>query len=175
MIMITDEQPPSAEGMMPGIAAPESLGGTTTILECYVEDADRAVQRALDAGAKPLMPVCDGFYGNRFGWVVDPFGHVWSLGTVKEELTPEEVHERMTAPIQAVVVARSRGSRISTLEIRAGHGGGAHVDDRARGQRRITVVVRRDPAVALAVDDVRRSSLTSHSFDTKVTEPEVAP
>jgi PhnB protein len=97
MIMITDEQPPSAEGMMPGIAAPESLGGTTTILECYVEDADRAVQRALDAGAKPLMPVCDGFYGDRFGWVVDPFGHVWSLGTVKEELTPEEVHERMTA------------------------------------------------------------------------------
>ncbi len=97
MIMITDEQLPSAEGMMPGIAAPESLGGTTTILECYVEDTDRAVQRALDAGAKRLMPVCDGFYGDRFGWVVDPFGHVWSLGTVKEELTPEEVHERMTA------------------------------------------------------------------------------
>ena len=97
MIMITDERPPSSDGMMLGIAAPESLGATTTILECYVDDVDGAVQRAVDAGAKPLLPLCDAFYGDRFGWVVDPFGHVWSLATVKEELTPEEVHERMTA------------------------------------------------------------------------------
>ena len=97
MIMITDETPPSPNGMMLGIAAPESLGATTTILECYVEDVDSAIQRAVDAGAKPLLPPCEGFYGDRFGWVVDPFGHVWSLATVKEELTPEEVHERMTA------------------------------------------------------------------------------
>lgn len=96
MIMITDERPPSPDGMMPGIAAPESLDGTTTIRECYVEDVDSAVQRAVDAGAKPLLPVCDGFFGDRFGWGIDPFGHVWSLATVKEELTPEEVHERMT-------------------------------------------------------------------------------
>jgi len=97
MIMITDERPPSPDGMMLGIAAPESLGATTTILECYVDDVDSAVQRAVDAGAKPLLPLCDAFYGDRFGWVVDPFGHIWSLATVKEELTPEEVHERMTA------------------------------------------------------------------------------
>jgi PhnB protein len=97
MIMITDERPPSPDGMMLGIAAPESLGATTTILECYVDDVDSAVQRAVDAGAKPLLPLCDGFYGDRFGWVMDPFGHVWSLATVKEELTPEEVHERMTS------------------------------------------------------------------------------
>ena len=97
MIMITDEPPSSPDGMMPGIAAPESLGATTTILECYVEDVDGAIQRAIDAGAKPLLPVCDAFYGDRFGWVADPFGHVWSLATVKEELTPDEVRERMTA------------------------------------------------------------------------------
>jgi PhnB protein len=97
IIMITDERPPSTEGMMLGIAAPESLGATTTILECYVEDVDSAFQRAIDAGAKPLLPLGDAFYGDRFGWVADPFGHVWSLATVKEELTPEEVHERMTA------------------------------------------------------------------------------
>jgi PhnB protein len=97
MIMITDERPPSPDGMTLGIAAPESLGATTTILECYVEDVDGAIQRAVDAGAKPLLPPCDSFFGDRFGWVVDPFGHVWALATVKEELTPEEVHERMTA------------------------------------------------------------------------------
>jgi PhnB protein len=102
MIMITDERPPSSDGMTLGIAAPESLGATTTILECYVDDVDSAVQRAVDAGAKPLLPLCDGFYGDRFGWVVDPFGHVWSLATVKEELTPEEVHERMTAAFKQI-------------------------------------------------------------------------
>ena len=102
MIMITDEPPSSPDGMMIGIAAPESLGATTTILECYVEDVDSAIQRAVDAGARPLLPPCDAFYGDRFGWVVDPFGHVWSLATVKEELTPEEVHERMTAAFRQI-------------------------------------------------------------------------
>jgi PhnB protein len=97
MIMVTDERPPSPDGIMLGVAAPESLGATTTILEYYVDDVDVAIQRAIDAGAKPIMPVCDSFYGDRFGWVMDPFGHLWALGTVKEELAPEQVHERMIA------------------------------------------------------------------------------
>ena len=97
MIMITDERPPSSDGIMLGVAAPESLGATTTILEYYVDDVDVAIQRAVDAGAKPMLPICDAFYGDRFGWVMDPFGHLWALGTVKEELTPEQVHERMVA------------------------------------------------------------------------------
>jgi PhnB protein len=97
MIMITDERPPSGGGIMLGVAAPESLGATTTILEYYVDDVDVAIQRAVDAGAKPMLPICDAFYGDRFGWVMDPFGHLWALGTVKEELTPEQVHERMMA------------------------------------------------------------------------------
>ena len=97
MIMVTDERPPSPDGMILGVVAPESLGGTTTILEYYVDDVDSAYQRAVDAGAKPMLPLCDAFYGDRCGWVLDPFGHLWSLGTVKEELTPEEVHRRMVA------------------------------------------------------------------------------
>jgi PhnB protein len=97
MIMVTDEQPPSGEGMTLGVAAPESLGSTTVILERYVDDADAAYQRAIDAGAKAMLPLCDSFYGDRYGWVVDPFGHVWALATVKEELTPEQIHQRMVA------------------------------------------------------------------------------
>ena len=97
MIMVTDEQPPSGEGMTLGVAAPESLDATTIILEYYVDDVDTAYQRAIDAGAKAMLPLCDSFYGDRFGWVADPFGHIWALGTVKEELTPEEVHQRMAA------------------------------------------------------------------------------
>jgi PhnB protein len=97
MILVTDERPPSPDGVMLGIAAPETLGATTTILEYYVDDVDASYRRAVEAGAKPMMPVCDAFYGDRTGWVMDPFGHIWALSTVKEELTPEQVHERMAA------------------------------------------------------------------------------
>jgi PhnB protein len=97
LILVTDEQPPSPDGMMLGVAAPESLGATTTILEFYVEDVDVSYQRAVDAGARPVLPVCDAFYGDRSGWVMDPSGHIWAISTVKEELTPEQVHARMVA------------------------------------------------------------------------------
>jgi PhnB protein len=96
MIMVTDEQPPSPQGMML-VAAPESLGGTTTILEMYVDDVDAAYERAVKAGGKPMLPVGDAFYGDRTGWIADPFGHIWAISTVKEELTPDQVHQRMLA------------------------------------------------------------------------------
>jgi PhnB protein len=97
MILVTDERPPSSDGMILGVAAPESLGATTTILEYYVENVDVSYRRAVDAGARPILPVGDAFYGDRSGWVMDPFGHIWSISTVKEELSPEQVHARMVA------------------------------------------------------------------------------
>jgi PhnB protein len=96
MIMVTDEQPPGPNGVMT-VAAPESVGAATTILEMYVDDVDAVYQHAVDAGAKAVMPVSDAFYGDRMGWVADPFGHLWAISTVKEELTPEQVQDRMTA------------------------------------------------------------------------------
>ena len=96
MIMVTDEQPPGPNGVMT-VAAPESVGAATTILEIYVDDVDAVYQHAVDAGAKAVMPVSDAFYGDRMGWVADPFGHLWAISTVKEELTPEQVQDRMTA------------------------------------------------------------------------------
>jgi PhnB protein len=96
MIMVTDEQPPGPNGVMV-VASPESVGTATTILEMYVDDADLVYQRAVDAGEKTMLPIGDTFYGDRMGWVADPFGHIWAIATVKEELTPAQVHERMTA------------------------------------------------------------------------------
>jgi PhnB protein len=96
MIMITDEQPPGPGGMTM-VASPESVGAATAILEMYVDDVDAVYQRAVDAGGKAMMPVGDAFYGDRTGWVGDPFGHIWAISTVKEELTPDQVHDRMTA------------------------------------------------------------------------------
>jgi uncharacterized glyoxalase superfamily protein PhnB len=62
-----------------------------------VDDVDEANRRAVDAGGRPMLPLCDAFYGDRMGWVMDPCGHIWALSTVKEELTPEQVHQRMLA------------------------------------------------------------------------------
>jgi PhnB protein len=77
------------------VESPATLGGTGLLLELYVDDVDASYERAVAAGARPSMPPTDTFFGDRYGWVTDPFGHIWSLATVKEVLTPQEMAERM--------------------------------------------------------------------------------
>ncbi len=77
--------------------SPESLGGSTGSLHLYVEDVDVAFQRALTAGAQVKMPVMDMFWGDRYGKVVDPFGHEWGIGTHTEDLSEEEMTRRAKA------------------------------------------------------------------------------
>ena len=74
--------------------APATLGGTTVSIHLNVEDIDATFQKAVAAGAKPLMPPMDMFWGDRFGKVSDPFGHEWSMATHKEDLSPEEMKRR---------------------------------------------------------------------------------
>jgi len=88
IIMLADEQPDM------GCKSPTSLGGTTGSLFLYVEDADAAFKRAVDAGAKAVMAPADMFWGDRFGQVEDPFGHRWGFATHTEDLTPEEIGKR---------------------------------------------------------------------------------
>jgi len=78
-----------------GISTPQSLGATTVVLEIYVDDVDAAFERATREGGKAIMPPHDAFYGDRYSWVADPFGHIWALSTVKETLTPQQVQQRM--------------------------------------------------------------------------------
>jgi len=63
----------------------------------YVEDADAAYARAIEAGAQEVRPVADQFYGDRTGTFRDPFGHMWSVGTHIEDVSPEEMQKRMNA------------------------------------------------------------------------------
>jgi uncharacterized glyoxalase superfamily protein PhnB len=77
------------------VRSPETLGGTSVLLELYVDDVDAWFSRAVAAGGRPTMAPADTFFGDRYGWVTDPFGHIWALATVKEELTPEQIAERM--------------------------------------------------------------------------------
>ena len=90
-IMLSDETPEAC------CRSPQSLGGTATSLMLYVEDVDTQFRQATDAGAKTLKPVQDQFYGDRSGTLADPFGHVWTLATHKEDIAPEEIARRVEA------------------------------------------------------------------------------
>jgi uncharacterized glyoxalase superfamily protein PhnB len=63
----------------------------------YVKDCDAVFKRAISAGAKEVMPMGDQPWGDRYGQLDDPFGHRWGISTQKEELTEEEIGERMQA------------------------------------------------------------------------------
>jgi PhnB protein len=77
--------------------SPQSLKGTSVVLEMYVDDVDEAFRRAVEAGGDPTMPPFDSFFGDRYSWVTDPFGHIWALATVRETLTPDQIDERVQA------------------------------------------------------------------------------
>jgi PhnB protein len=89
VIMLADEFPDM------GARGPRSIGGTPVALHVYVEDVDATFDRAIKAGATALRPVEDKFYGDRGGEFEDPFGHRWSIATHIEDLSPEEMQERM--------------------------------------------------------------------------------
>ncbi len=80
-----------------GARGPKAFGGSPVTLHVYVEDADAAFQRALDAGCTVAMPLADMFWGDRYGKVRDPFGHEWSIATKIKDLTPEEMEAAQKA------------------------------------------------------------------------------
>jgi PhnB protein len=81
---------------------PSELGGTSASIFMYVEDVDAVVKKAVDAGGTTTMEVADQFWGDRFGSVKDPFGHVWSIATHVEDVPPEEMAERAKAAMAAM-------------------------------------------------------------------------
>jgi PhnB protein len=76
---------------------PTELGGTTAGAFMYVEDVDAVVKRAVESGATITMEIADQFWGDRFGSISDPFGHLWSIATHVEDVPPEEMAERAKA------------------------------------------------------------------------------
>jgi PhnB protein len=84
-LMLADE--------MPGVGSmsPQTLGGTSVVLDLHVASVDDVFRRALDAGAKEIYPVADQFYGDRAGRVRDPFGHHWIIATRLREVPEEEM------------------------------------------------------------------------------------
>jgi len=88
-VMLADEMP----GME--FRSATSLGGSPVGILVYVADVDACASRALAAGAVVMKPVQDQFYGDRSGTFIDPFGHIWTISTHIEDVSPEELHRRM--------------------------------------------------------------------------------
>lgn len=82
-----------APGM--GAPSPQTLGGSPVSLMHYVKDVDAVYARAVAEGAKPVMAPADMFWGDRYGMVLDPWGHRWGLATHKADLTPRQMTKAM--------------------------------------------------------------------------------
>lgn len=86
-IMLCDEMPEM------GCLSPKSTGGPSGSIYLYVDDADSVFSNAVSVGAQSIMPLMDGFWGDRIGMLVDPFGHRWTVATRKKEMSLEEIQK----------------------------------------------------------------------------------
>jgi PhnB protein len=93
IVMLADENPPT------GVMSPQTVGGYSVGMHLYVENVDHVMQKAVESGAKLLRPIKNQFYGDRSGSLLDPFGHMWSVATHVEDVSPEEMRKRMTAAV----------------------------------------------------------------------------
>ncbi|MCI0359034.1 MAG: VOC family protein [Planctomycetaceae bacterium] len=95
MVMLADEHPQM------GFKGPPSPGATPVSMHLYVEDVDAMGARAIAAGATVMRPIQDQFYGDRSGTFLDPFGHVWTIATHKEDIAPDEMARRAQAAMKS--------------------------------------------------------------------------
>ena len=98
-IMLADEVPAM------NYHGPKFFKGSPVSILLYVENVDAMAGQAIAAGAKVVRPVQDQFYGDRSGVFEDPFGHIWSIATHKEDVAPEEIEKRFKATMRKSAAA----------------------------------------------------------------------
>ena len=91
VVMLADEAPEMQA------FCPTTIGGTPVSMCLYVTDVDTVFKRALAGGGMQIHPLQDKFYGDRTGTLRDPFGHMWTIATHKEDVAPEEMQRRAEA------------------------------------------------------------------------------
>ena len=89
MLFLADEFPG-----MGTCSSPQTLNGTCVTLNLYTSDVDRLFNQAVSAGAAVIMPLSNQFWGDRYGQLKDPFGHIWALGQHVEDVSREEMERR---------------------------------------------------------------------------------
>jgi PhnB protein len=94
---------------MNGAKGPKAMGGSPASLWVYVEDCDALFNRAVAAGAQvapgPMGALADQFWGDRAGSFTDPHGYQWTIATRKEDLTTQEINQRMEELMKSFAAA----------------------------------------------------------------------
>jgi PhnB protein len=91
VVIIADEDPSQGTKAPP----PGGLPGSPEFLFIYVEDVDAVIAHATELGASLQRPATTQFYGDRDGYIIDPFGHGWTIASHVEDVSPEEMARRM--------------------------------------------------------------------------------
>ena len=94
IIFINDEFQGMAAAPTPGVTP-------STYLFLYTEDVDSVYNRAVSMGSKVTMPLDNMFWGDRYGKVMDPFGHQWGVAQHVEDVAPDEMKRRQDAAMAA--------------------------------------------------------------------------
>ena len=92
-IMLVDEFPEMCKDRQNGekVGSPNSVGGNSVFLHMYFHDVDSIYKKAIDEGASVEMPLNDAFWGDRYGQIKDPFGHIWEIATHKKDIPKDEI------------------------------------------------------------------------------------
>ena len=72
---------------------------TRASVHLYVTDVDAVHASAISAGAgaASAAPPEDMFYGDRLARITDPYNNHWSIATHTEDVTPDELAQRLAA------------------------------------------------------------------------------
>ena len=103
-VFLNDEYPEM------GGKSPQTLGGSPVTINFYTPDVDQVFKAAVDAGGKIKMLLEDQFWGDRYGIVIDPFGHEWAIAKRIANYTDEELKKRgQEAMAQMAQMAQQHG------------------------------------------------------------------
>lgn len=81
-------------------SAMEGWPARGVVAQIYVENSDALFERAVEAGAQIVMPMTDMFFGSREGRLSDPFGSIWTVATLKKEVSPKDMQRMLDASQQ---------------------------------------------------------------------------
>jgi uncharacterized glyoxalase superfamily protein PhnB len=95
-IRIGDSYAMVSDGLPGSQKSPATAGTTTVNMHTFSKDVDSLWNGALAAGAKVAMPLETQFWGDRYGQLVDPFGHMWSL-SMRAKMSREEMEAKQKA------------------------------------------------------------------------------
>ena len=150
-IMLSDEFPDM------GVLGPRALSGTPVVMTIYVQNVDKTVALAKRARARILQAAADQFYGDRTARIEDPFGHVWSIQSRQEDVTPRQMQKRLDA-MMAAPPAEKNGA-VANLSAPAPHTAAAY-DCRSAGTAERQVAAPLSPLAADRLSSGRQKYCT---------------